>query len=56
MIPRLSWRNRLRLAIAVLRGDVYPEPPFDLGERMAWGQRIWLRTVKDIEVLREPGA
>lgn len=50
MIPRLSWRNRLRLAIAILRGSVYVDTIRYLG----WGQVIRLRTVEDRDVIQEP--
>lgn len=49
MIPRFSWRNRLRLVLAILRGAVY----VDHARHLAWGQTIRLRTVEDIDVIQE---
>lgn len=49
MIPRTSWRNRLRLVFAILRGTVY----VDLVRRNGWGQIIRLRSVEDITIIEE---
>lgn len=49
MIPRTSWRNRLRLALAILRGTVY----VDNVRRNGWGQVIRLRSVEDITIIEE---
>lgn len=47
MIPATSLRNRIRLAIGILRGTVY----VDHIARRGWGQIIRLRTVEDIDVI-----
>lgn len=52
MIPHTSWRNRLRLVLAILSGTVY----VDNVRRIGWGQIIRLRTVENIDVIREPEA
>lgn len=49
MIPRMTWRNRLRLALAVWKGQVWL---YD-AETMGWGQQITLRTAEDIEIIQE---
>lgn len=49
MIPRTSWRSRLWLALAILRGRVY----VDNVRHNGWGQIIRLRTVDDVRVLEE---
>lgn len=49
MIPRMSWRSRLRLAIAVWRGHVWIERI----EWLSWGQRVTLRTVKNEPIILE---
>ena len=51
MIPRLSWRSRLRLAWAVWTGRVYVDNAKYGGG--LWGQTIRLRTVEDIVILRD---
>lgn len=48
MIPRMGWRNRLRLALAILRGRVWVQN----SEMTGWGQRITLRTVEHIELIQ----
>lgn len=48
MIPATSLRNRLRLAVAILRGGVY----VDRVERRGWGQIVTLRTIDDVDVIR----
>lgn len=49
MILHTPWRSRLRLAYAILRGEVYVDNVRHLG----WGQMIRLRTVDDVELLGE---
>lgn len=49
MIPRLPWRARLRLALAVWRGRVWVERT----DGLPWGQRIVLRTVEEDPIIFE---
>ncbi|MCZ4300764.1 hypothetical protein [Microbacterium oxydans] len=48
MIPHTSLRNRLRLALGILRGSVY----VDHAQHLGYGQIIRLRTVEDVEVIK----
>ena len=47
MTPYLPWKDRIRLAWAILRAKVYVYGAFD----HLWGQQIELRTRDDERVL-----
>lgn len=49
MIPRTSRRDRIRLALAILFGAAYVDHVIHRG----WGQIIRIRTVEDIDVIRD---
>lgn len=48
MIPHYGWRDRLRLAWAILTEKVY----IDGTGKFGWGQTITLRTVDDVTIVR----
>jgi hypothetical protein len=47
MTPYLPWRDRIRLAWAILRAKVWIAQVDSTG----WGQAIALRTHEDIEII-----